>query len=160
MRSGAIEDYTYLWWDVRPHPKLGTVETRVCDQQTSLEGTLALAALIASLARWLSVLHDTEEPLVEYPSELIDDNKVRAAMREWRACSSTSRAGHYVPAPELAKRLLEELADDATELGIAHHLETVWEILRDGTGARRQLAAWEANGHDIRGVVRGIMIDA
>ena len=34
MRSGAIEDYTYLWWDVRPHPNLGTVETRVFDQQT------------------------------------------------------------------------------------------------------------------------------
>ncbi len=34
MRSGAIEDYTYMWWDVRPHPNLGTVETRVFDQQT------------------------------------------------------------------------------------------------------------------------------
>ena len=54
IRAGAIEDYTYLWWDVRPHPKLGTVETRICDQQTSLESTLALAALIVSLAHRLS----------------------------------------------------------------------------------------------------------
>ena len=34
MEAGAIDDYTYLWWDVRPHPNLGTVETRVFDQQT------------------------------------------------------------------------------------------------------------------------------
>ena len=45
IRSGAIDDYTYLWWDVRPHPKLGTVETRVFDQQTLLADTAALAAL-------------------------------------------------------------------------------------------------------------------
>ena len=41
MRGGAIEDYTFLWWDVRPHPKLGTVETRIFDQQTSLDHTWA-----------------------------------------------------------------------------------------------------------------------
>jgi glutamate---cysteine ligase / carboxylate-amine ligase len=160
MRSGAIDDYTFLWWDVRPHPKLGTVETRVCDQQTGLRSTLALAALIASLARRLCVLHDSEEPLVEYPSELIDDNKVRAALRGMEGMLVDFRAGHHVPAPELAKRLLEELAEDAAELGCAAHLETVWEILRDGTGARRQLAAWEANGHDQREVVRGIVVEA
>ena len=159
MRSGAIEDYTYLWWDVRPHPKLGTVETRVCDQQTSLAGTMALAALIASLARRLSALHDAEEPLVEYPSELIDDNKIRAARRGMEGKLVDFRAGHHVPAPELAKRLLEELAGDAVALGCAAHLETVWEILRDGTGARRQLAAWE-QGEDHRDVVRRLIIDA
>src|SRR5213080_2607510 len=43
VHSEVIEDYTYLWWDVRPHPKLGTVEIRVCDAQTRLEHTLALA---------------------------------------------------------------------------------------------------------------------
>ena len=90
MRSGAIEDYTYLWWDVRPHPKLGTVETRVCDQQTSLAGTLALAALIASLARRLSVLHDAEEPLVEYPSELSTTTRCAPRCGGWRGNWSTS----------------------------------------------------------------------
>src|SRR5581483_6626088 len=40
MRGGAIPDYTYLWWDVRPHPNLGTVELRVFDQQTRIEHTI------------------------------------------------------------------------------------------------------------------------
>ena len=157
VRSGAIEDYTYLWWDVRAHPNIGTVETRICDQQTSLEATLSLAALTVSLARRLASLHDAEEPLVEYPSELIDDNKVRAALRGMEGDLVDFRAGHHVPAPELAKRLLEELAGDAHELGCASHLETVWEILREGTGARRQLAAWERR-HQLEDVVRELVL--
>ncbi len=157
MRSGAIEDYTYMWWDVRPHPRIGTVETRICDQQTSLEATLALAALTVSLARRLSKLYDAEEPLIEYPSELIDDNKVRAAIRGMEGELVDFRAGHHVPAPELAKHLLEELAQDAHELGCAGHLETVWAIIRDGTGARRQLAAWERR-HQLEDVVRELVL--
>jgi carboxylate-amine ligase len=157
MRAGAIPDYTFLWWDVRPHPKLGTVETRICDQSTSLAGTMALGALITSLARRLSTLYDAEEPLVEYPTELIDDNKVRAALRGMEGMLVDFRAGHHVPADELAKRLLEELAADALELGCAAYLETVWEILREGTGARRQLATMESSG-DIRDVVRSLII--
>jgi len=157
VRAGAIEDYTYLWWDVRAHPKLGTVETRICDQQTSLEATLALAALTAALARRLSRLYDDEEPLVEYPSELIDDNKIRAAIRGMDGELVDFRAGHHVPASELAERLLEELAEDANELGCASHLETVWEILREGTGARRQLAAWERR-HQLSDVVRDLVL--
>ncbi len=157
MRSGAIEDYTYLWWDVRAHPNIGTVETRVCDQQTSLEATLALAALTAALARRLSNLYDAEEPLVEYPSELIDDNKVRAAIRGMDGKLVDFRAGHHVPATELAKHLLEELADDAAALGCTGHFETVWQILREGTGARRQLRAWEQR-NSLEDVVRDIVI--
>jgi glutamate---cysteine ligase / carboxylate-amine ligase len=157
IRSGAIEDYTYLWWDVRPHPKLGTVETRICDQQTSLESTLALAALTVSLARRLSLLYDAEEPLVEYPTELLDDNKVRAAIRGMEGQLVDFHAGHHVPAPELAKRLLEELAGDAVQLGCANHLETVWKILREGTGARHQLATWERT-KNLQDVVRSLVI--
>ena len=157
MRSGAIEDYTFLWWDVRPHPNLGTVETRVCDQQTSLDNTAAIAALIAALARHLSGLYDAEEPLVEYPTELIDDNKVRAALRGMEGEFVDYRAGHHVPARDLAKRILEEVAEDAHELGCASYLETVWEIMREGTGARRQLAAWERRKR-LEDVVRELVI--
>ena len=92
MESGAIDDYTYLWWDVRPHPNLGTVETRVFDQQTRLAQSDNKRTQVArqrgggggggrSGTQDLSALFDREEPMVEYPTELIDDNKVRAAVR-------------------------------------------------------------------------------
>ena len=80
MRGGAIHDYTYLWWDVRPHPNLGTVELRVFDQQTRVEHTIGFAALAQSLAHRLAARYDDGVPSVEHPWELIDDNKVRAAL--------------------------------------------------------------------------------
>ncbi len=52
-QAGAVPDYTYLWWDVRPHPNLGTVEVRSCDAQTRLEHTIAITALIQAMAKEL-----------------------------------------------------------------------------------------------------------
>ena len=54
VEAGAVPDYTYLWWDVRPHPNLGTVEVRSCDAQTRLEHTIALTALIQAMAKELA----------------------------------------------------------------------------------------------------------
>src|SRR5215203_4591498 len=56
--SGVIEDYTYLWYDVRPHPHFGTVEIRVMDAQTRVEHTLALAALTQAMVRELAIHFD------------------------------------------------------------------------------------------------------
>jgi glutamate---cysteine ligase / carboxylate-amine ligase len=46
---GLADSYTRIWWDVRPHPRLGTLEVRMADQPTSLEATAALAGLIHAL---------------------------------------------------------------------------------------------------------------
>ena len=52
--AGVMDDYTYLWYDVRPHPNFGTVEIRACDAQTRVEHTLALAALIQAMVKELA----------------------------------------------------------------------------------------------------------
>ncbi len=44
-----IGDYTRIWWDLRPHPRLGTLEVRMPDQQTNVRRTAALAALVQAL---------------------------------------------------------------------------------------------------------------
>jgi len=49
MELGVIEDHTRIWWDVRPHPRFGTLEVRVADQSTALERTALLAELVVSL---------------------------------------------------------------------------------------------------------------
>ena len=108
MRGGAIEDYTYMWWDVRPHPNLGTVETRVFDQQTTLDHTVALAALTIALAHHMSAFYDDERPLVESPTELIDDNKVRAAVGGMDGRLIDFWRGEQVPAEEMARGLLDD----------------------------------------------------
>ena len=145
MRAGAIQDYTFMWWDVRPHPKIGTVETRIYDQQTRVEHTAALAALTICLAHRYAARYDAGEPLVEYPTELLDDNKMRAAIRGTDGNLIDFRAGEQVPAPQMVHELVELLAPHADELGCRSELEGVEELLRDGTGAHRQLAIYEAD---------------
>jgi carboxylate-amine ligase len=156
MRSGAIDDYTYLWWDVRPHPNLGTVEVRVFDQPTRLEHTVALAALTVTLAHRYARRFDEGEPLVEQPTELIDDNKVRAALRGMDGSLVDFRAGMHVPAEQMAHGLLIELSDDAEELGCGAMLEGLRDLLDGRTGAHRQREEYERHG-DLRAVVGEIV---
>jgi glutamate---cysteine ligase / carboxylate-amine ligase len=159
MRGGAIEDYTYMWWDVRPHPNLGTVETRIFDQQTTLDHTIGLAALTISLAHRMSTLYDAGRPLIESPTELVDDNKVRAALRGMDTRLIDFWRGEQVPAEQMARRLLDQLADHAAELGCADELGLVEELLEGRTGAMRQLAFWEHHDEDLTELVREICSD-
>jgi carboxylate-amine ligase len=159
VEAGAIDDYTYLWWDVRPHPNLGTVETRVFDQQTRLEDTLALAAMTLSLCHRLAAFFDEGEPLVESPTELIDDNKVRAALRGLEGELVDFPRMRQVPAAEMVGHLLSELAGDAEELGCADELAGIQRLMDGGTGARRQLHVYERDG-DLRSLVGEIAAKA
>jgi carboxylate-amine ligase len=49
VRLGVLADYTRLWWDVRPHPRLGTLEVRIADQPTALERTRLVVELVRDL---------------------------------------------------------------------------------------------------------------
>src|SRR3954470_17425063 len=79
VQSGVLEDYTYLWYDVRPHPNLGTVEIRVCDSQTRMEHTLGLAALIQAMVKELAEHFESGRRLSDYPYPMLDENKWLAA---------------------------------------------------------------------------------
>jgi glutamate---cysteine ligase / carboxylate-amine ligase len=143
VNAGAIKDYTFLWWDVRPHPNLGTVEVRVFDQQTRVDLTIALAALTVSMAHQLSALYEEGGELTDYPTELVDDNKVRAAVQGMDGVLLDFWAGKQVPAEEFAEGLLETLRPHAEELGCERELAGVQELLAGNTGAHRQLRVHE-----------------
>ena len=72
--TGAIGDYTHLWWDVRPHPRFGTIEVRVMDCQTRLEDTIALAAYVQCLVKLLLDRYDDGQVL-SYHRMLLSENK-------------------------------------------------------------------------------------
>ena len=156
MRAGAIQDYTFLWWDVRPHPNLGTVEVRVFDQQTRVELTVALAALTVSIAHRLSGFYDNGAELVSYPTELVDDNKVRAAVKGMNGVLIDFWSAEEVPAERFAMRLLGVLSEHAQELGCERELAGVGELLAGNTGAHRQLRIWDENP-DLKSLVAGIV---
>jgi carboxylate-amine ligase len=156
VRTGVIEDYTYLWYDARPHPNLGTVEIRVMDGQTRVEHTLALAALVQAMVRELALHFDEGKPLTEYPHEMLDENKWLAARHGLEGELVDLPGESRVQTRELARRLIDRLRPHAQDLGSANELEGIDDLLRKGNGAARQAVVYEANS-DIREVMAEIV---
>jgi carboxylate-amine ligase len=156
MQSKVIGDYTYLWYDVRPHPNFGTVEVRVMDSQTRVEQTLALAALVQAMVKELCEHYESGQQLSRYPYEMLDENKWLAARHGLGGSLVDLPATDRVPVPELARRLMERLRPHAEELGSLTDFDCIEDILDRGNGASRQKVVYEAN-HDLREVVREIL---
>jgi carboxylate-amine ligase len=156
VEAGAVADYTYLWWDVRPHPNLGTIEIRSCDAQTRLEHTLGLAALIQAMCKELAEHHEAGFELGRFPHELLEENKWLAARYGMEGELIDLPQSSRVAARDLALRIVERLRPHARELGSERELEAVVEMTENGTGAERQLAEWRAT-RDMPELVRKIV---
>ena len=154
--SGVMEDYTYLWYDVRPHPKLGTVEIRCCDSQTRVEHTLAITALIQAMVRELAEHFQEGSQLAEYPWQMLDENKFLAARHGLEGEVVDLPSHERVSTKQLTRRLLERLEGHAQDLGSASELEGIADLLERGNGASRQIVVYEAN-HDLREVMAEIV---
>jgi carboxylate-amine ligase len=156
VESGVMEDYTYLWYDVRPHPNLGTVEIRVCDSQTRIEHTLALAALIQAMVRELAEHFDSGATLASYPWQMLDENKWLAARDGLDGELVDLPSNERVATKALARRLVDRLRDHAQDLGSASELEAIEDVLANGNGADRQNLVYDAN-HDMRELMAEIV---
>ncbi len=156
VESGVMEDYTYLWYDVRPHPRFGTVEIRACDAQTRVEHTLGLTALIQAMVKELGEHYDAGTPLTAYPWQMLDENKWLAARHGMDGELVDLPTTDRITSKALVRRLLERLRPHAQDLGGADALDGVQDLLDRGTGAHRQLVVYEANS-DLKEVMREIV---
>jgi carboxylate-amine ligase len=138
--AGDAPDYTFLWWDLRPHPRLGTVEIRAMDAQSALWSVAALAALVHGLARAAA-----EAPPQSWsPREVLMESSFRAA-RDGLA-ATLLHDGALRPVPEIARAAVQRALPFARELGAEAQLDLVERILREGGGADRQRAAHARGG--------------
>jgi carboxylate-amine ligase len=156
VRSGVMEDYTYLWYDIRPHPRFGTVEIRCCDAQTRVEHTVALAALIQAMVKELCEHYEAGTPLGEYPWQMLDENKWLAARHGLDGDIVDLPSNDRVATKALARRLVDRLREHAQELDAEHELEGILDIIDRGNGAARQVVVYEANS-DLREVMAEIV---
>jgi carboxylate-amine ligase len=152
----VVPDYTYLWYDVRPHPNFGTVEVRVMDAQTRVEHTLALAAMVQAMVRELAIHFEEGQELSRYPYEMLDENKWIAARHGLEGELVDLPQRERVSTKALARRLYDRLREHSQDLGSDRELEGVLDILEGGTGADRQLVVYEAN-HDLHELMAEIV---
>ena len=145
VAAGILEDYTRTWWDVRPHPRFGTVEVRVMDAVTRVEDAIALAGYVRALVRRYA-----EGDATPCHPMLVQENKWRAARFGLDGIVVDPVGGEATTIRRLVERTLVELEPYG-----GAELEGIRAILRDGPGAARQLRAYAA-GDGIRAVARAI----
>jgi glutamate---cysteine ligase / carboxylate-amine ligase len=144
IRCGAIPEPTFLWWDVRLQPRLGTVEVRIMDAQSSLWQTAALAAFVQSIAHL--ELEGGSPAALEPPPEILDENVFVAARDGLAARLLDPVTERQVPIASLLEALLGRLYDHAEELGCTAELDGVRELARRGGGAGIQRAVVAERG--------------
>ncbi len=136
IRCKAVPEPTFLWWDVRPQPRFGTVEVRIMDAQTKVADTAAIAALVQAIVRAEVEREDHLERAM--PQEVLAENRFLAARDGMDAELIEPELGSRVPARELLADLVAVCGPHAKELGCAEELAKV-PALGERTGARRQL---------------------
>jgi carboxylate-amine ligase len=146
-KTGCIADYTHIWWDIRLHPRYGTVEVRICDAVSRVEDAVALTAYCQSLVKLLSEQHDAGEEIPSYHRILTTENKWLAARYGLEAPIMDLVTGrrNRIPVAQLVRRTLRAIEPHARELGCDRELEGIKDILGRGNGADRQLRVFNAN---------------
>ncbi len=146
-KTGCIADYTHIWWDIRLHPRFGTIEVRVMDAVTRVEETVALTAYVQALVKHYSERFDSGAELPSFHRILISENKWLGARYGLEAPVMDLATGrrNRVPVAQLIRRTLRDIEPHARELGAERELEGIKDILAKGNGADRQLRVFNAN---------------
>ena len=156
IKTGCIQDSSKIWWDIRPHSKYPTLEFRICDVPMLADETIALAALIQAVVAKLYKLIQQNLGFRLYRRLLINENKWRASRYGLEGKMIDFGKKTEVDTVDLIKELLEFVDDVVDELGSRKEIDYIQEIIKNGTGARRQLKVWN-DTKDIKAVVKYII---
>ena len=138
VNTGAIEDATKIWWDIRPSDRFPTLETRICDMCPRLEHVLTIAALTQCLMRMLWRLRVKNQRWRIYDQFLVGENRWRAQRYGMSEGLIDFGRGEVVPFSDLLDEMIELLAEDAGQLQCQTEIEAARNILADGNSADRQ----------------------
>jgi len=157
LRTGGLPDYTHIWWDLRPHPWLGTVELRCMDAVSRDEDAAAIAAYAQALVRHYAEAYDAGYRPVAPHEALVRESRWRTIRHGLDAVVlDLPGDGEPIAAAELIRRTRTALEPHARDLGSEEALGGIERILRDGNGATRQLELFRRTG-DVSAVVGSIV---
>lgn len=157
--TGVIDDLTEIRWDIRPSPRLGTVEQRVCDGVPTLEEVTAIAALTQCLVEDLSTRLDNGEEIPTMPPWHVQENKWRAARYGMDAIVILNAAGDEQLVTESIVDLLNQLEPTARRLGCQNELAGIETILTYGASYQRQLAVAREHNGSLKAVVASLIAE-
>lgn len=157
IATDVIEETSENRWDIRPVPRFGTVEMRVCDGPSNLREVGALTALTQCLVESFSRTLDQGGSIPVMPPWHHQENKWRAARYGLDAVVIRDAQNHQTPLTEDLTDVLNRLEPLAAELGCAQELAYVETMMSGEAGYLRQRRIAQENGGDLRAVVRDIV---
>src|SRR5437762_2093426 len=158
VKTGCIDNPKKIWWDIRLHPFFDTLEVRVCDAQSRVDDTLAIAALLQAIVSKLFKLLRQNTTFRVYRRRLLDENRWRATRYGIDGKLIDFGRETEVDTRSLLNELLEFVSTEVNELGSKKEMAHVERIMREGTGADRQLAVF-ARTQDMKAVVDQIVAE-
>ena len=158
LRAGTIRTIKEVWWDVRPHPDFGTIETRIADAVPTFREVGMLAAIVQCLVQLFDAQLDRGYQLPSRPSWVTRDNKWRATRYGLDAVVITDASGATAPLRDEVFELLRDLEPVAWRLGCVEELAVASEVLEYGASSERQRATHAANA-DLTSVVDALVTE-
>lgn len=140
QKWGFISNSGEIWWDIRPSHAYPTIEMRVCDVCTRIDDAMTIVALYACLIRKY-MRTQSAGALVsdEILTEIIFENRFQAQRYGTFAFFADPNDATRTDIDDVLSRLLNELREDAEALGCVEDIEHARDIVKNGTGADRQL---------------------
>src|SRR3954447_12614427 len=158
VKTGCVDNAKKIWWDIRLHPFFETLEVRVCDAQSRVDDTLAIAALIQAVISKLYKLLRQNISFRVYRRRLLDENRWRASRYGIDGKLIDFGRETEVETRSLLNELMEFVSTEVDELESRKEMEHIERIMREGTGADRQLGAWERTQY-MKAVVAHIVLE-
>lgn len=145
IKTNCIDNAKKIWWDLRVHPFFNTVEFRICDVPMTVDETITVAALFQAICARIYMLRSKNLNFIQYSRALLNENKWRASRYGVDGYLIDFGKEEEVNTRALIYELLDFLDPVLDHLGSRHRIGYVHKILEQGTGADRQLAAFEQN---------------
>lgn len=152
VKTNCIDNPKKIWWDLRLHPFYDTIEFRICDMSLTVEETMCIVALIQAIVAKLYKLTKQNTSFNIYRLALIKENKFRAARYGIEGQMIDFGLKKEVDTKCLILELLDFIEDVVDELGSREQINYVHQIMREGTGADKQLAVFDST-NDLTKVV-------
>ena len=167
VRTNCVDNAKKIWWDIRLHPFFDTLEIRVCDAQSRVDDTLAMAAIIQAVIVRLHKLQRQNLSFRIYRRRVIDENRWRAARYGLEGKLIDFGREQELETRRLLHEMLEFIDGEIDELGSRREIEHIEKIMAEGTGSDRQLEVWartadmrEVVDHIVRETYEGLSVDA
>jgi carboxylate-amine ligase len=158
VKTGCIDNPKKIWWDIRLHPFFDTLEVRVCDAQSRVDDTLAIAALIQAVIAKLYKLLRHNTTFRVYRRRLLDENRWRASRYGIEGKLIDFGREAEIETRSLLNELMEFVSTEVDELGSKREMAHIERIMREGTGADRQLEVFHRT-NDMKAVVDQIVAE-